>query len=164
IVLLAAAGAMWSTVAPTQQSGRGRRVGILMSVQNSDEGQARISALRQALQQTGWFEGNDLRIDQRWGAGNDIRIGIYAGELVALNRDVIVVNDPRAVAAVQKITQRIPIVFIATADPVGLGLVKSLERPGANVTGFTTSDDSIVGKSIETLVDVVPRLKRVLVL
>jgi putative ABC transport system substrate-binding protein len=164
IALGAIAAATWATMALPQQAGGTRRVGFLMSIPNNDEGQARISAFREALRQTGWMEDDNVRLDQRWGAGNDLRIRVYAGELVALNPDVIVVNDPRSLAAVQAITRTVPIVFIATADPVGLGLVKSMERPGGNVTGFTTFDDSIIGKSIESLLEAAPRVKRVLVL
>ena len=163
IILATATAATWSIVAPAQQS-RTRRVGILMSIQNSNDGQARVGALRQALQQAGWFESGNLHVDQRWGAGNDVRIQVYASELVALDPDVIVVNDPRAMTAVQKVTQNIPIVFIATLDPVGLQLVKSMERPGGNVTGFTTYHEAAIGRSLDTLLATVPRLKRVLAL
>src|SRR5262245_21725143 len=164
IALVALTAATWSTVAPTQHSSKPRRIGILMSIPNSDEAQTRITAFRQALQQSGWSDGGGFHIDQRWGAGNDFRIRIYAGELIALNPDVIVVNDPRSLQAVQKITQQIPVVFVATTDPVALGLVATLERPGGNVTGFTTVDEAIVARSVDALAEIAPGLKHVLVL
>jgi putative ABC transport system substrate-binding protein len=158
------AGLAGATVALTQPSKRPRRIGILMSIQDSEEAQKRIGALREGLRMAGWTQGDNLLVDQRWGAGNEIRIQVYAGELIALGPDVIIVNDPRAAMAVKKISEDIPIVFIATSDPVGLGLVKSMERPGGNITGFTTFGDSVIQGSIEALAEIAPNVKQVLIL
>jgi putative tryptophan/tyrosine transport system substrate-binding protein len=158
------AGLAGSTIALTQPARRPRRIGILMSIQDSEEAQKRIGALRDGLQLAGWTQGDNLLVDQRWAAGNELRIQVYAAELIALSPDVIIVNDSRAATAVKKISEDIPIVFIATTDPVGLGLVKSMERPGGNMTGFTTFADTIIHGSIEALAEIAPNVRRVFVL
>jgi len=159
-----AAGLAGSSIALTQPARRPRRIGILMSIQDSEEAQKRIGALRDGLQLAGWTQGDNLLVDQRWAAGNEVRIQVYAAELMALDPDVIIVNDSRAAMAVKKISEDIPIVFIATIDPVGLGLVKSMERPGGNTTGFTTFADSVLHGSIEALAEIAPNVKRVFIL
>ena len=163
-MIVLAAGLAGSTIALTQPSKRLRRIGILMSIQDSVEAQKRIGALRDGLQLAGWTQGDNLLVDQRWAAGNEVRIQVYAAELIALGPDVIIVNDSRAATAVKRISEDVPVVFIATIDPVGLGLVKSMERPGGNMTGFTTFADSVVHGSIEALAEIAPNVKRVFVL
>ncbi len=159
ISLIGGAAAAWPLGARAQQPERMRRIGILMSI--ADDADSRIGTLRRALQQAGWAAGRNLRIDERWGAGDPDRIRVYAAELVGLKPDVMLVNDPRALAAVQEVTRSIPIVFVATADPVGLGLIESMARPGGNITGFTIYEDSIVGKLLEALTEIAPRVSRV---
>ena len=100
------------------------------------EGQARVAAFLQGLQQLGWTVGRNVRIDIRWAAGNAERIRKYAAELVALAPDVILAAGSPAVGPLLQATRTVPIVFAHVADPVGAGFVESLARPGGNATGF----------------------------
>ena len=115
-----------------------RRIGVLMKPPPDDpEGQARIAAFLQGLQQLGWTDGRNVRIDYRWGAGDAERIRKYAAELVALAPDVILATGSPGRGRLQQATRTVPIVFVNVADPVGGGFVASLARPGGNATGFT---------------------------
>jgi putative tryptophan/tyrosine transport system substrate-binding protein len=121
--------AAWPLVARGQQPERMRRIGVLMNVASDDpEGQARIAAFRQELQQLGWTDGRDVRIDYRW-AGDAGRFQRYAEELLALAPDVILASATPSVQALQQVTRTVPIVFANVGDPVGMGLVASLARP-----------------------------------
>ena len=104
------------------------------------EGQARLAAFQQGLQQLGWSDGRNVRIDIRWGENDVDRERKYAAELVALAPDVIVASGTLSVAALQHVSRTLPIVFVGVTDPVGAGLVDSLARPGGNVTGFMISN------------------------
>src|SRR5262245_60716060 len=147
ITLLGGAAAAWPLAARAQQSGAMRRIGVLMNLASDDaEGQARLAAFHQGLQQLGWTVGRNVQIDYRWGAGNADYIRKFAAELVALAPDVILSTGSPSVAALQQATRTIPIVFTAVADPVGAGYVDSLARPGGNATGFLVFEYSIAGK------------------
>jgi ABC-type uncharacterized transport system substrate-binding protein len=162
IMLRGGAAAAWPLAARAQQGERMRRIGILMNLAADDpEGQARITAFAQGLQETGWIVGRNVRIDYRWGAGNPDRMRKYAAELVALAPDVIVAATSLSVGALQQVTRTIPIVFAQLIDPVGSGFVASLPRPGGNVTGFIHMEDSMVGKWLELLKEIAPRVNRV---
>ena len=138
ITLLGGAAAAWPLVARAQQGERMRRIGVLMSLAADDpQGQARIAAFVQGLQQLGWTDGRNVRIDTRWGAGDADRIRRYAAELVALAPDVILASGGSVVGPLLQATRTVPIVFTQTPDPVGAGFVESLARPGGNATGFT---------------------------
>ena len=138
ISLLGGAAAAWPMAARGQQADRMRRIGVLMGLAADDaEGQARIAAFVHALQQLGWTNGRDVRIDIRRGAGDAERSRVYAAELVALAPDVILASGGTVVGALLQATRTVPIVFTQTPDPVGAGFVASLARPGGNVTGFT---------------------------
>ena len=138
ITLLGGAAAAWPLAARAQQGERMRRIGVLMSLAADDpEGQARLAAFLQGLQQLGWTDGRNVRIDYRWGAGDAERIRRYAAELVALAPDVILASGDHASWPLQQATRTVPIVFAQVADPVGAGFVESLARPGGNATGFT---------------------------
>src|SRR5262249_25772668 len=102
------------------------------------EGQSRLRAFVQGLQQSGWTDGRNLRIDNRWGAGDAERIRKYAAELAALTPDVILAGGGAVIPSLLQATRTVPIVFTQTPDPVGAGFGESLARPGGNVTGFTT--------------------------
>ena len=124
-----------------QQSERMRRIGVLMSLAADDpEGQARLDAFVQALQELGWTDGRNVRIDTRWSAGNADDVRKYAAELVALAPDVILASGGSVVGPLLQATRTVPIVFTQTPDPVGAGFVASLARPGGNATGFTGSN------------------------
>ena len=119
-----------------------RRIGVLMSLAADDpEAQARIAAFLQGLQQLGWTDGRNVRIDYRWGAGNADNTRKYAAELVALAPDVILAaGSSDAWSRCCRRPARVPIVFVHVADPVGAGFVDSLARPGGNATGFISSN------------------------
>ena len=104
------------------------------------EGQARLAAFLQGLQQLGWTDGRNVRIEYRWGAGDADRIRKYAAELVALAPDVILATGGATVAPLLQATRTVPIVFADVADPVGAGFVDSLARPGGNATGLSCSN------------------------
>jgi putative ABC transport system substrate-binding protein len=160
-----AAAAAWPLAARAQQRERVRRVGVLMPFMADDpEGQARLLAFAQGLQQMGWAVGSNLRIDARLGAGDAERNQKYAAELLALFPDVVVANGPPAVEAFLKATHDLPIVFANVPDPVGYGLVASLPRPGGNVTGFTSAEFGQSAKWLELLREIAPRVTRVAVL
>jgi putative ABC transport system substrate-binding protein len=145
ITLLGGAAA-WPLAARAQQPGGMRRIGVLMNLAVDDpESQARIIAFVQGLQQLGWAEGRNLRIDIRWGADDPDRSRRYAAELVALAPDV-------------------PIVFTTVGDPVGGGFVESLARPGGNATGFMLFEYSISVKWLELLKEIAPYVRRTAVL
>jgi putative tryptophan/tyrosine transport system substrate-binding protein len=128
------------------------------------EGQARLAAFLQGLQEAGWAVGRNVRIDYRWSAGNADDRRRYAAELVALMPDVILANGIPAATPLLQATRTVPIVFVQAVDPVGAGLVASLARPGGNATGFTFSEYGISGKSVELLKEIAPGVTRVAVL
>ena len=147
------------------QTERVRRVGALINLSADDpEGQARVAALLQGLQEAGWAVGRNVRIDIRWGAGDADRIRGDAADLVALAPDVIFANTFPTVAALQKATRTLPIVFAGVIDPVGAGLVESLARPGGNTTGFSGFEYGMSAKWLEVLKQIAPRTARVAVL
>ena len=142
----------WPIAAQAQQRERARRIGVLMHLAADDpEGQARIGAFLQGLQEWGWAVGRNVQIEYRWAAGDAERIRKYATELVA-------------VAPLLQATSTVPIVFAQTPDPVGAGFVASLARPGGNATGFTIFEYGISGKWLELLKEIAPRVTRVAVL
>ena len=142
-----------------------RRVGVLMNLAADDpEGKARLTAFLQGLQELGWTDGRNVRIDYRAAAGDADRYRTYAAELVALAPDVILANGSQSVAALLQTTRTVPIVFVNFIDPVGAGFVASLAHPGGNATGFTAFEYSMSGKLLELLKEIVPGVKRVAVL
>src|SRR5215510_3842862 len=166
ITLLSAAAAAWPIAARAQQSERMRRIGVLMNLASDDaEGQARLAAFHQGLQQLGWTVGHNVQIDYRWGGDDAERIRRGAAELVALGSDVILASGTPSVAALRQATDRIPVVFAQVGDPVGQGFVESLARPAGNITGFTAQFEFGVGaKWLELLKEVAPGVTRVAVL
>src|SRR5215468_4471014 len=152
--------AAWPLVARAQQGDRVRRIGFLTASRETPEAQANNAAFRLELSRLGWVDGRNIRIDYRWAADTGDQLGIYAAQLVSLKPDVILGNGPAAVKAVQRENPDIPIVFAGVSDPVGLGLVESLARPGGNVTGFTLVERSVAGKLLEALKEFVPDMAR----
>jgi ABC-type uncharacterized transport system substrate-binding protein len=148
-----------------QQINGVRRVGVLMPLGADDpQGQARLLRFREALQMRGWVEGSNLRIDVRWGPGDVEKYRQLAAELVALTPDIILAGGGLVVAPLQAATRRIPIVFTAAVDPIALGYVQSLSRPGGNTTGFINFEYGLCGKWVEKLHQIAPRVNRVAVL
>jgi putative ABC transport system substrate-binding protein len=163
ITLVGGAAVAWPLAARAQQPMR--RIGVLMGVAESDpEGQARIAAFRQGLQDLGWTEGRNLRVEYRWAAGDVDRVRGLAAELVALGPDVLVGNGTPALAALRDATRSIPIVFVAVNDPLRQGFIANLARPGGNITGFTFLEYSMIGKSLELLKQLAPGVVRVAVM
>jgi putative ABC transport system substrate-binding protein len=150
--------------ASAQQGERVRRIGVLMNLASDDpEAQVRIAAFRQELQQLGWTDGRDLRIDYRW-AGDASRFHGYAEELLALAPDVILASATPSVQALRQVSRTVPIVFANVGDPVAMGFVDSLARPGGNTTGFTPYEFGFAAKWLELLKEIAPRVTRVAVL
>jgi putative ABC transport system substrate-binding protein len=165
ITLLGGAAVAWPLAARAQQGERMRRIGVLYAVTEDNlEGQARRAAFVQALQKLGWTDGLNVRIDYRWGATDAERGLRYAAELVALAPDVILTAGEQAVAALQRTTRTVPIVFAQVPDPVGAGFVDSLARPGGNITGFAVFEYGISAKWLELLKQIAPHMTRVAVL
>jgi ABC-type uncharacterized transport system substrate-binding protein len=165
ITLLGGAVAAWPLAARAQQPERMRRIGVLMSLAADDsEGQARITAFVQGLQELGWTVGRNVRIDYRWAAGDAERIRRYAAELAALAPDVILAHGGAVIPSLLQATRTVPIVFTQTPDPVGAGFVNSLARPGGNVTGFTIFEYGISAKWLELLKEIAPRVTRAAVI
>jgi putative ABC transport system substrate-binding protein len=165
IKLLGGAVAAWPLAARAQQSDRMRRIGVLVGGAAEDDPytRARKAAFLQGLQQLGWTDGSNVRVEYRWGLGNDANIRKYAAELIGLGPDVILVFGSAAAAAMQQATRTIPIVFTAVVDPVGNGFVDSLARPGGNITGFMQFEYNLCGKWLELLKQIAPGLTRAVV-
>jgi putative tryptophan/tyrosine transport system substrate-binding protein len=126
ITLLGGAAA-WPLAASAQQRERMRRIGVLMTLTADDpEGLARVTAFAQGLQELGWRDGRDVRIDYRWAAGDAASFHRYAQELLTLGPDVIIATATPSVVALQQVTRTVPIVFVGVTDPVGAGLVEGL--------------------------------------
>jgi putative ABC transport system substrate-binding protein len=154
--------AAWPVAARAQQGDRVRRIGVLLSTEENDVEEATgLAAFTQALADLGWTEGRNLRMDIRWTAGSVDRARAYAKELVDLQPEVIFVDTTPTTAALQSITQTIPIVFMGVSDPIGAGFVASVARPGGNITGFAFLEPSIGGKWLELLTEIAPGVKRV---
>ena len=164
ITLLGGAAAAWPLAAGAEQVERVRRIGVLMSVAaDGPEGQARLAAFLEGLQQLGWADGGNVRIDYRWGAGDAERSRQICGRTGQLSPDVILASgDP--VMALQQATRTVPIVFTIIADPVGAGLVEGLARPGGNSTGFMSYEHGFGAKWLELLKEIAPSVKRAAVL
>jgi putative tryptophan/tyrosine transport system substrate-binding protein len=137
------------------------RIGVLMPFAGSDpEYQGSMASFRDALVKLGWVEGRNLRIDYRWAGGDVGKLSGYAAELVALKPDAIFVMNSVAVAALQRATRSVPIVFADLADPIAAGFVSSVARPGGNITGLATH---VIGaKRLELLKQLAPSVTRVL--
>jgi putative ABC transport system substrate-binding protein len=164
-ITLLGGGAAWPLAARAQQPERVRRIGVLIPYAADDpEGQARIAAFLQGLQQLGWTEGRNVRIDYRRSAGDADRARRYAAELVALAPDVILASGTSLVGPLLQATRTVPIVFPVIGDPVGAGFVDSLARPGGNATGFMSREYSLSGKWLELLKEIAPSVTRVAVL
>jgi putative tryptophan/tyrosine transport system substrate-binding protein len=164
IALLGGAVA-WPLAAHAQQVDRMRRIGVLIPLAESDAvAQTEVAAFLEGLQQAGWTEGRNARIDIRWAGGDVDRIRKYAKELVALQPDVILARTTPVTAALLQETRTVPIVFVGASDPVGSGFAASMARPGGNATGFTNVEASLGGKWVELLKEINPRIARIGVL
>jgi putative tryptophan/tyrosine transport system substrate-binding protein len=164
VTLLGGAAAGWPIAGRAQQGDRMRRIGVLMPTDaDNPDNQARLAAFLQGLQQFGWAVGRNLRVDLRWAAGEVERNRQYAAELLALAPDVILAAAS-GVAVLKQATRTVPIVFTIVADPVGLGFVDNLARPGGNITGFLSFEYGISGKWLELLKQVATGVTRAAVI
>ena len=160
-----AAALSWPVSARAQQPGRMRRIGVLHDYAEGDpEGQAQITAFRQELQKLGWMDGGNAQIEYRAGAADADSVRTYAAALIAHGPDVVLGAGGTIVAALQRASRTVPIVFVNVTDPVGGGLVASLARPGRNATGFTQFEFGISAKWLELLKQIAPGLTRVAVI
>jgi putative ABC transport system substrate-binding protein len=163
-VLGGAAAVSWPLAARAQQRSAVRHIGVFLGLATGpeDPGAAEIlRPLRTSMQDAGWTEGKNVRLDVRYGGGNIAKIGTAADELVALAPELIYATGLPPVQALRQRTRTIPIVFSLVADPVGFGLIESLSRPGGNITGFVVWDLSIGGKWMQLLQEVAPNLRRI---
>jgi putative ABC transport system substrate-binding protein len=151
----------WPLAARAQQpAGKVARIGILMDTdEKQPESRSRIKAFREGLQQLGWAEGRNVQIEVRWATGID-RIRDYTAEMIGLAPDVIVANGTPFVDALHKATRSIPVVFVLSNDPVGLGHIASMAKPGGNITGFTFMELSLIGKWLDMLKQMAPGVTR----
>ena len=167
ITVIAGLGAVWplTLTARAQQPQRMRRIGVIIPGTADDaEYQARMAAFLQELQQLGWSDGRNVRIDTRWAAGDANLFRKYATELFAFEPDVILAPGSTSLGLLLQTTRTVPIVFATILDPVGAGFVESLARPGDNATGFIAFEYGLSGKWLELLKQIAPNLTRVAVL
>jgi len=161
ITLLGGAAA-WPLAARAQQGERMRRIGVLgVTAADDPQSSRRAMALEQTLEKLGWTIGRNLQVDYRWGASNNERARAAAAELLKLAPDLILATSRPAVRAVQQTAAPIPIVFVAVSEPLSMGLVSSLARPGGNITGFSNLEPSLGGKWVGLLKEIAPGVKRV---
>src|SRR5262245_48679983 len=165
VALLGSAAAVLPIAVRAQQSVTQRRIGVLMNRDaDASDGQARIAAIQQRLQKLGWSDGQNVLMEVRWGAEDPDLARKGAAELAALAPDVVLAGGTLGVTAMVRESRTIPVVFAGVADPVGLGVVASLSRPGGNATGFASYEYSLAGKLLELLKQIAPGVKRVAVL
>jgi len=161
IALIGGSVVAWPSALPAQPAEGTRVVGALMSQGNDSRSQADLAQLRNALQDLGWTEGRNLRLEVRWAEGEPDRVRAFAVELAKLAPDVILATGTSAIAALKQTTQSIPLVFVIVNDPVAQGFVASVARPGGNITGFSYMDYSVLEKALQLLKQASPRLDRV---
>ena len=165
ITLIGGAAIVWPLTARAQQDQRVRRIGVLSALAEDDpESLARREAFEQALKALNWTNGSNLRIDYRWAATDPERIRKLATEIIALEPDVVLTSGSIVVPPMMQATRTIPIVFVQVIDPVGSGFIKSLARPGGNITGFTQFEYGLAAKWVELLKQIAPQVTRAAVI
>jgi putative ABC transport system substrate-binding protein len=153
--------AAWPIAARAQQPGAVKRIAVLMGTAEDADGNGRLAAFRQGLQDLNWVGGRNVQFDVRWGAGDAIRTRALATELTGLAPDVILATNTPTARALKQATEKIPIVFSGLADPIADGIVASLSNPGGNITGFTSFNAEIAGKWLQLLKEASPAIERV---
>jgi putative ABC transport system substrate-binding protein len=161
ITLLGGAAATWP-LAARAQLGPVRHIGVLMNGAATETAlQSYVAAFVQALRQLGWTEGQNVRIDVRWSAGDAALARTYAAQLIGLTPDVILASSTTNLIAIQQATNTVPVVFVQVSDPVEQGFVTNVTRPGGNLTGFSMFEFSVGGKWLELLKEIAPGLSRI---
>jgi len=164
ISLLGSTAAMWPLRVRGQQTGRARRIAMLMGlVEDDPQGKTYLSAFQEALRDLGWRDGQNVQIDYRATADLE-NMRASAVELINLGPELIVTYTTPATNAARQATRRVPILFVAVSDPIGTGFVESFSRPGGNITGFTNFEATMGGKWLELMRDIAPSVKRVAML
>jgi putative ABC transport system substrate-binding protein len=157
--------AAWPVVARAQQPERMRRIGVLVNASATDpEYQSYLAAFRQGLCQLGWTEGQNLRIDVRWNAGEGVLASTYAAQLMGLMPDVILASSTANLTAIQQASNIAPVIFVGILDPVAQGFVASMRQPSGNLTGFSLLEISLGGKWLDLLKNAAPGLERVAIM
>jgi len=163
ITLLGSTSIAWPLAAHAQQPGRAKRVGVLMSLPGRDvEAPLRVAAFLQRLQELGWTDRHNVRIDYRLAESDTLKSA--AAAMVVLSPDVLLVNGTAALKATRDATRTIPIVFVNVIDPVGQGFVMSLDHPGGNITGLSNVEAEMGGKWLQLLKEIAPRVTDVAVI
>ena len=162
ITLLGGATVAWPLAARAQQPERMRRIGVLSILAESDgDWRASIKVFEHRLQELGWTEGRNIQINYRGAAGNVERLSTFATELAGMAPDLVLATNTPALAALQRMTHSIPLVFVQVSDPIGDGFVASLARPGGRITGLTNFEPTMGGKWLEILKEIAPGVVRV---
>ena len=165
IAALGGAATAWPLAARGQQPGRTRRIGALMMYpENDPQGQLRANVFDRELEKAGWIVGGNLEIDYHWGTGDADWVRSAIAQVLRQAPDVMLANGDAAVKAAEQSTRTVPVIFIASGDPVGDGLVQSLAHPGGNLTGFAVMEPSLGAKLLGMLKQVAPHVARVAVL
>jgi putative tryptophan/tyrosine transport system substrate-binding protein len=164
VITLLGGAAAWPLAARAQQSDRVRRIGLLLGAADDADMRAMHEAFRQGLQQLGWIDGRNVRIDARFGGGDPVRTRKHAAELVASSPDVILATGSSSTQFLLQETRTVPIVFTVVPDPVGSGFVDSLAQPGRNATGFMQFEYNLSGKWLELLKQIAPNVTRAAIL
>ena len=163
-IALVCGAAAWPVAAPAQQGERVRRIGVLMGSAETELGKTYLATFLQRLEQLGWTQGRNARVDVRWWTGGEAEMRPVVAELLAFSPDVIMVFSNLALALLKPMARNVPVVFVGVGDPVGDGFVASLARPGGNTTGFAGTDGPIGGKWLEMLKETAPHLTRVMMI
>ena len=163
ITALGGTAVAWPLAASAQQAVKLPTIGVFEAGTASTQG-TWIAALVQRLHELGWNEGRNVAIEYRWAEGRDERMAEIPAEFVRLKVDVIVAAGTPAAVAAKQATSVIPIVFPASGDPIGAGLVASLAQPGGNLTGLSLQNTDLAGKRVELLREVVPQLRRLAII
>jgi putative tryptophan/tyrosine transport system substrate-binding protein len=165
ITLLGGAAAAWPLAARAQQAGPVRRIGVLMNGAATELApQSYVAAFVQGLRQLGWTEGQNIRVDIRWNAGDAALARLYGAQLIGLTPDVILASSTTNLTVIQQATSTVPVVFVQVSDPVAQGFIANVTKPGGNLTGFSMYEYSIGGKWLDLLKEIAPALARVAVL
>ena len=164
IKVVAGSTITWPFAARAQHPERIRRIGVLFGGPNDANFQSKFAVFQQMLQQLGWVDGRNIEFNIRWGGNDAERIVTEARELVRARPDVILVGPTNALVPLKKETNNIPIVFVQVSDPLGQGIVESLARPTGNITVFSNSEFSLIGKYLQILREIAPSTTRVAVM